>query len=561
LRLNIFLLEEGIKREEVISGIDGWVDVAPIARHIDFKGEILYQRTPRNPPLWEKFLRSGTDRDLGSLSGQQASCMILLEKRGRVFAIPFGSARSFVDKMRVVPRFGMIAALNAVSPDSISTAEKAEFDALQGDHRRAIPHGKGIKNHGLRPHRELAGAITGLAEDPSFACALAGRDSLIIDAPIEFEQLGNTCKRALIHFESNLYRQRYGVRFDWIESFNPVADPRLLGALDDMLVADLKRGKPTNAVLTSPFYSSDPDAVSRCVYRYPQQENRSNHYPSLRIEEAFMHVDPRKITLKNLREWKIREYIAGEATNPKSFSIYEGLIFETEHVDNYYVLSLGNWYSVASDHVSELNRRIEALPQECGPDLPKAKPGEDEPDYNRRAADSSKGRLALLDRKLIHIRRRGEIGKMEVCDLLAIDRKFIHVKRGTKADHLSHLAMQGIISAQEFIRSDEFRSHACKVCPSTHSFIFGGKPAAIEHTVIFGIITEKDGDIHKALPFFGKQILLFAADVLEEMGFRFCLEKIEVSDGEHHSALEKLADAGGVETDERAQTGDGTGTV
>jgi len=187
--------------------------------------------------------------------------------------------------------------------------------------------------------------------------------------------------------------------------------------------------------------------------------------------------------------------------------------------------------------VSGLNQRIGAISLECAPELPAAKPREREPDYNRRAAEMNERGLVLLDGKMI--RFAGERSGMEVCDLLAIDRKFIHVKRGMAANRLSHLFTQGTNSARAFIKSEEFRQCAFEICSTaghtSHRGIFEGIPAASEHTVVFGIITGKGGDIREILPLFSKGSLRTALDELEGLGFRVCLEKIEISAGEDDS--------------------------
>jgi uncharacterized protein (TIGR04141 family) len=67
------------------------------------------------------------------------------------------------------------------------------------------------------------------------------------------------------------------------------------------------------------------------------------------------------------------------------------------------------------------------------------------------------------------------------------------------------------------------------VCPESHRFVFEGEPRVSDHTVTFAVITQADGEIRDALPFFSKQSLANAARELFNMGYQVRLKKIAVS--------------------------------
>ena len=210
----------------------------------------------------------------------------------------------------------------------------------------------------------------------------------------------------------------------------------------------------------------------------------------------------------------------------RNFRVYDAIIYEAARGDKLYVLSLGEWFEIAQDHVTEVNNEIAQIPDHDALALDHAEPGESEGEYNERAANYSGGQLALLDANLVQY--GGGRSSIEVCDLLAMDRNFIHVKAKTKSSTLSHLFAQGLNSAQAF-RDIRFRQLAAAICPASHAFIFEGEPRISDHTVTYAIMTQASGDLREALPFFSKQSLANAARELLNMGYRVRLKKIEVN--------------------------------
>ena len=518
-RLNIFLFKEGTTREQVLCDDLGQLAHVPISAGLNFEGEIITKGTHPNPPRWRQFVQSGTDQQLGALLNQHASCLIVLSAHGRVFAVSFGFARFWIDEPQIVRRFGMIVTLNTVHPDHIRSVDREEFETIQRKTRSQTSVSSSIENFGLNIRRDLVRSVTGQPEDQDFARHVTGADNLIISVPINFDQLGDKCGEALEYFGQDAYRERYG----WIDNFARVSDPVLIDDLDAALVAELRGGAPENAFLTPP---DTLDTQEHRGFRYPHQRKSSDLYPDLRIEDFFTHIDVAGITLENLKKWRIREYTVNADVPSRKFGVYNAIINEAARDDKLYVLSLGDWFEIAQDHVAEVNCEIAQIPDHDALALGHAEPGESESEFNTRAANNSGGKIALLDAKLVQY--GGGRSSIEVCDLLVVDRNFIHVKAKTKSSTLSHLFAQGLNSAQAF-RDMRFRELAANICPASHAFIFIDEPRISDHTVTYAIMTQADGDLRDVLPFFSKQSLANAARELVNMGYRVCLKKIEVN--------------------------------
>jgi uncharacterized protein (TIGR04141 family) len=520
-RLNIFLFKEGTTPAQVLRDNVDNLSIAPIAAGLAFEGEIITKGSSPNPPRWLQFVQSGTGQSLGVLVNQSASCLIVLSVQDRVFAIAFGFARHWIDDTRIVRRFGMIVTLNVVHPDRIRSVDREEFETIQRKTRSQTSVHSSMENFGLNVQRDLIRSVTGQPEDQAFAHHVTGADNLIIGAPLTFDELGYKCAAALDHYGRETYRARYG----WIDNFTRVTDPALIEELDAALIETLRTGAPENLFLTSP---DTVDVQEHRGFRYPYQRRGTELYPDLRISDLLERVNATEITLEDLNQWKIRQYTTDDETPSRTFRVYDAILYEITRDDKLYVLSLGEWFEIAQDHVTAVNAEIANITDHGSLVLDDAQAGETEGTYNTRVAGNSGGQLALLDMKLV--RYGGGRSAIEICDLLAMDKNFIHVKAKTKSSTLSHLFAQGLNSAQCF-RDARFRELASAECPDTHKFIFEGEPRISDHTVTFAIITQAPGDLRDALPFFSKQSLANAARELWNMGYQVRLKKIPVNDG------------------------------
>ena len=520
-RLNIFLMKEGVDRASVIrDDIDG-LTALPIAEGLDFAGEIYVKGTPPNPPRWQQFVQSGTRQQLGILLNQSASCLIVISAGNRVFAIAFGFGRYWIDEHRIVRRFGMIVTLNTVHAERIRSVDREEFEIIQRKTRSQTSIRSSMENFGLNIQRDLVRSVTGHPEDETFARHVTGADNLILSVPLTIDQLGRKCVEALENYRRDTYKERYA----WIDNFSRITDPTQIAALDDALVGALRSGAPENAFLTPP---DTLDTQESRGFRYPNQRQSTPPFPDLRIDDFLARVEAADITLERLKRWRIREYTTDDDRVAREFSVYNAIIFEIELDQKLFVLSLGEWFEVARDHVAQVNRDIAQIPDHETLLLVDALEGETEPQYNPRAATASDGTLALLDTALVPY--GGGRSTIEICDLLSTEPNFIHVKAKTKSSTLSHLFAQGLNSAQAF-RNVQFRQAARAVCPQTHQIVFDGEPRISDCTVTFAIITHAPGNLRDALPFFSKQSLANAARDLFNMGYRVRLKKIGIGVG------------------------------
>lgn len=519
-RLNIFLIKAGVAIDQIVRDDAGPLERRTIRQGFNFDGVILTKGTPANPPSWIRFVQQGAEAPLGLLFNQSASGLILVTAADRIFAIAFGFARHWIDDAKIVRRFGMLVTLNVVHPDRIRSVDREEFDTIQRKTRSQTSTSSSIDSFGLNIQRDLVRSVTGQPEDASFAAHVTGADNLIMSVAIGFEQLGDKCAQALAQFNTNRYRERYA----WIDNFSRIADPVRIAELDAKLLEEFRTGSPENAYLTPP---DTLDTQEHRGFLYPRERKGSELHQDLRMEDLLSSVDdPRMITLEDLKKrWKIREFTISEDVPSRQFNVYDATIYEVAENAKLYVLSFGDWFEIAQDHVARVNRQVAQIADHAELVMINASPGESEGEYNTRVAAASNAELALLDAQPVTY--GGGRSSIEICDLLSLQNIFIHVKAKTKSATLSHLFAQGLNSAQAF-RDLGFRQLAIAKCPPSHHRIFEGEPRCSDFTVTYAIITQAGGDLRDALPFFSKQSLSNAADLLRNMGYQVRLKKISL---------------------------------
>jgi uncharacterized protein (TIGR04141 family) len=132
--------------------------------------------------------------------------------------------------------------------------------------------------------------------------------------------------------------------------------------------------------------------------------------------------------------------------------------------------------------------------------------------------------MALLD--CVMISHAGMASPIEFCDLFTNDRRLIHVKRYGQSSILSHLFMQGLVSADCLLSDAKFRRALNEKLPATHTLTNpDDRPRPEEFEVAFAIGSKEIGPLR--LPFFRRVTLRNVARSLS-LGYRVALSKIRI---------------------------------
>jgi uncharacterized protein (TIGR04141 family) len=146
--------------------------------------------------------------------------------------------------------------------------------------------------------------------------------------------------------------------------------------------------------------------------------------------------------------------------------------------------------------------------------------------YNKRAALQSRGHLALMDCEMVT--HPAMPSPIEFCDLYSNQRCLIHVKRYGQSSILSHLFMQGLVSANLLLADPRFRNAVNTKLPSSHVLPDPEqRPSPESFEVAFAIGSTETGGL--VLPFFSRVTLKTVARTLtQSLGYRVSLTKIRI---------------------------------
>ncbi len=198
-----------------------------------------------------------------------------------------------------------------------------------------------------------------------------------------------------------------------------------------------------------------------------------------------------------------------------------------------YLIDGGDFFEIADDYLRILEVYVNGM-RESNLVLPESGRDETEGAYNERAAATS-DKYLLLDKETV--RTSTHTTPIEICDILTDDRQFVHVKRKLGSSSLSHLFAQGVVSADLFLMSAEYRDKAKERIKRAEaggarfsSFDVQGINST-EYQIVYAIIANWHGrTLVQALPFFSKVNLRRQAEQLRRMGYKVEYKRIKVND-------------------------------
>ncbi|MBX3513045.1 MAG: TIGR04141 family sporadically distributed protein [Xanthobacteraceae bacterium] len=505
ISLSIRLISEDAKTENSIlkTGLG--------LRSVGIKGKagskIFFQATATKTPKWLPRVNAIAEKPVANLFNAQASALLLLKVDKRYFAVSFGSGWAWLEGSAVERRFGLLAALNCIGEEQIKVVDAQQIDTLALSKRSQVSHSSEIAAFGLDASRDLMQAVMGKPKDSSIGSSITGADALRLVAKLDLSDIDKKCSELLKLSKSKEYQKRYS----WIDNIEQVKNPDQKEKLDQLLVKSINEKETDRLFLSPPRIR---DIMTDEEYRLPFGDKDDEPDYDLEIEKLLPRLyakPPIKIDLlkKNHIDVFINDSPAGR------FSIYSALVFEVKSGSSLFCLIDGTWFKVASSHVEEVNKKIDAI-KVSNIDLPKAKKGEKEKEYNTRA--SQEKNLLFLDEKLIVY--GGGQSRIEICDLMSDKPEYVHVKKSGGSQVLSHLFNQGVVSGQSLMDLP-FRK-LCKqyVTGKYWPHLEDGKFSANKSTVVFALIMSKPKNIPTGLPFFSKQTLANANDQLSRFGYK-----------------------------------------
>ena len=478
-------------------------------------GQFLFYKSnqPVRPKWLDNFLGAAVVEE--ALLSKSVSAVILYqvdvgERVSRIFAICFGFGKSLLVSSVIERRFGLLVTLNSVGSDKLRSVDINSMEAVPLNNRIQSSALSSIGNFNIDVDKDLLKSVTGKTNDEEMNGTLSGADSLSVSTDKRYDEMDDFLRHCYALYKSNRYRE---AGFDWIDQIQAIKDTAKIEELNNRLIETLNSDEPVNV------WTSIPEIVdyhSMGAFRLVSD----TIYDDLSID-VIKSEFPNGFTLGNVKSRKV-DYLNTDGSVMRSWSVYRCLYADFAENDHQYLLNDGKWYEVELDYVRSVQDFYNSVDLSKLP-MP-AYQWKDEADYNRHACEEHPDRYFLMDRKTIRLGG----SPIEFCDIYTIDKQFVHVKKYSGSSVLSHLFLQGFVSASNFFDLS-YRQKANEILQDPFK-VSEGSISASDYEVIY-VIAKKgihDGE-RPEIPFFSKVSFKSIVSQLKRYGYKVSLQGINIT--------------------------------
>lgn len=418
--------------------------------------------------------------------------------------------------------FGLDTSRHAIDTSRISSIRTTTYDASIKDKIIHSIVDIGQNDFFLNANTDAMTAVSGKVRSERTGDLLkdrtiGGKDSVSMSAKVDVSNLKE--------FLTQLYEQyisdgKDGIRYESnIRKLNSDDEIKKAEKLLQEFIDNRKKGD--NIYLNLPI---DELGVKERVTGYTID---GTEYNELTMDLLDKYSTVEKIKLAGVTI-NVDEDGAGRTT---TYPLYDFLYAEIEQGMHCYILSSGEFYSVAKGYKKRVDDYYKGVKVETLTSL-KAWDGGTEGEFNK-AQDA--GVILVMDEKFVY---PGGSDRFEVCDLLYLDKHIVHAKIFDVASQpLGHLFNQGMLSAQ-CMADDEIRQfindkirELQKLSTKTSDFSITEPFKPQDYTVTFLFLCSNaakiDADGRPRIPFLAKAVFRENCMVIEGLHFHVTLASMK----------------------------------
>ncbi|MFM4929974.1 TIGR04141 family sporadically distributed protein [Aeromonas dhakensis] len=481
-----------------------------------FEGILYIKIAQEKRPYWAPLADAIVGRAIDQLSNKSSSAVLLIRVNGKVLAFTFGYGRFLLNIGYFEQDFGLKTALNTLNHQSLRSVELHTLEDQPIQKKSQATRDSDASVFGIDIFRDVLRAVTGSPRVGIGYKNISGGDAIYsFGMEMLVEDIPKIAADLLGYYNLDLYKKS----FSWVDNIRRVKDTASISALDDLLLAAVKRRDESIVVTLPEIIEWDS------VLGFSFTRSKRDLSPTIDTGKYLENIVPDSISVESIR--RDRLYITDIHDNEFAHSLYECLYFELDGVNSKKVIFGGNWYEIDKFFMNGIDATLALIELSDIPfpsievwDEGEKKKIEAEGDYNERVAVSLD--CYLLDKKLVKCSKT--TSPIELCDLLTKDKKLIHVKhrKGGSAG-LSHLFAQGSVSAEVMLGDRAFRKEARKVLRrishSAHELIPIDGLKSSDYEVVFLILGDTNLSVKENLPFFSKVNLTLVFENLSQRGY------------------------------------------
>lgn len=435
----------------------------------------------------------------------------------RFMSIAFGYGESLLDSSKYESDFGRNIAAQKVPDSRVLSAGTLQIsDAIIQMEKQYM----GTKNSGMRQlvtsQSEFPSSISGTWRNGEVETKLEGRGSLLkAKRLMDLSELVNDLK---IYLEA--YLDPAGMA-EWATRLTQITSGGLKDKLASMLMERLISNDLEYGVAW-PDYKSVDELSTDLLKNIPGDT------PVKQIKWYVKHqvdVDPNygpSQLLKKIRRSKLNARDDNGVV--VSVPLYSSILAELIDGGHRYLLFNGSWYQVKQDFYNSLEEKLRSVPiyEMTLPALTSKHDNkgklcyENEGDYNIKLTKSIDGGRLFDKVNFKNSQGNRFVGVEEPADVITRRRELFFVKKGDSSAALSHLFLQGLVSAKLLARdgTGEFR-HFVNHVLGVHPDVFSDDIMNSDVTLVFVIIRKSS-----RLPFFSMVSFSEVLNSLREMGYK-----------------------------------------
>ena len=516
--LTIFLVKERVDEAEILDpeGVAGTAET-PINLGTRQLGTLFTKQTPTTPPSWLKFFAEVSSQ-LPRLRRSSVAAAFVTRAGGRFFVVVFGQGRHLIRSGACEERFGLRVTLNSVDPNSLRAVDVSTLEANPFHGTRQASREATLGEFGINLDQDILRAVTGRPMDEQLGRRMTGIDSLSVRVRVNLSTLTSLLKRYLRKSEDDGYR----TNFRWVDHVAEVRDDDLEGRLATAVIDLINSNRPS-------VWAAIPERIDWAnfdSFRFGGKKNAATA-DDITLDRMMGYFDGEPASLNALLNTCVYCYAEDNPHPLHRWSFFKCLTADLDFEGEKYLLNAGKWYRVSREFVHEVDEELATLLEVTSTSTMPIWGDEHEDAYNARVSRDSNGRLALMDQ--VMIKHAGMPSPIEFCDLFSDDRKLIHVKRYGQSSVLSHLFMQGLVSAESLLSDARFRNAVNEKLPRTHQLADpNARPLPSRYEVVFAIGSTEVGVLK--LPFFSRVTLRnVARTLMQSFGYAVAISKIRIN--------------------------------
>lgn len=535
--LSLYLMVAGTTQDECFAN-RGQLEAYGL-KDSSLTGTLFVKEAQARTPHWLTFLSEIAEGLQAASVARPTSAVLVLQvasaQQERLVCYAFGHGHQLLDKRRVENRFGLVAALNAIDAEqlrSVDTLRRA--DTLFNAHVQTSSAAQ-LADFQVDTYREMLTRVAGSVRDKytlQLGSVLRGAANARFSVSVDAEGLAQRAELLLDLHRGDAYREWFG----FIDQ-HAAADQAMCGRLDAELAEEIKRrangeaGDFAYLDLAAPRVL-DPDKSHGFEYTSdasgPRDDLRLSDYLATRSGEIAVSglacLEDDMVLLRS-----------ADGEDAELGSVFGCLVGEVELGERLYQLVGGTWYALHKSLVETVRNELDQV-EESDIDFPAYRAGEQEADYNGRAADELGA--ALMDRISPGIAEHPN--RVEFCDFALADESaaapfvLVFAKRRKGSSTLSHLWSQAVVSLESYLGDDEYRGRVRAELARSGTGLRRAADGPVrpqDYCVTFLVLGARASDrVWKTLPFFSQAALHYALRELRALQVRVRLASAPIAD-------------------------------